>query len=104
MFAAYPVGGLLLFAAMLATAWWWDVLQRADGYLRTLAEFLPDPALLPLAAAIALVAQHPGFNELVEIFAALLLLLYLAWPPHAPAPQAERRGMERRRPTSAHIA
>lgn len=88
---AYPVAGLGLFAVMMAAAWWWQELRDASAAWGEIAGLLPDPALLPLGAVIAVVAQHPGFNELVEIFAALLLLFYLVWPREASAPLAERQ-------------
>lgn len=96
MLNAYPVAGLGLFAVMMAAAWWWQELRRADAAWSEVTGLLPDPALLPLGAVIAVVAQHPGFNELVEIFAALLLLFYLVWPAEAPAPLAERQGLRHR--------
>ncbi len=96
MLNAYPVAGLGLFAVMMAAAWWWQELRRAEGAWGEITGLLPDPALLPLGAVIAVVAQHPGFNELVEIFAALLLLFYLVWPAEASAPLAERQRLRRR--------
>lgn len=92
---AYPVAGLGLFAVMSAVAWRWQDLQRAKGPWGEVAALLPDPALLPLGGAIAVVAQHPAFNELVEIYASLLLLFYLAWPAGAHARSAARRQLTR---------
>jgi hypothetical protein len=92
---AYPVAGLGLFAVMSAVAWRWQDLRRAKGAWGEVVALLPDPALLPLGGAIAVVAQHPAFNELVEIYATLLLLFYLASPAPAPAPLADRRGLAR---------
>jgi hypothetical protein len=97
---AYPVAGLALFAVMSAVAWRWQDLRRAKGAWGEVAALLPDPALLPLGAAIAVVAQHPAFNELVEIYATLMLLFYLAWPASAPALLADGRGL-RRQPDAA---
>jgi hypothetical protein len=95
MLNAYPMTGLALFVAMFAAAWRWEELRRGEGARGELARLLPDPALLPLGAAIAVVAQHPGFNELVEIYATLLLLFYLAWPARAYARPARPRRLAR---------
>lgn len=81
MLAACRVIGFSLFAALLAVTWWWHDLQRLGGAHAAWRDLLPDPALLPLAAIIAFVAQHPRFNELLELYAATFLLVYLAALP-----------------------
>lgn len=77
MLRSYRALGCAVFLAMLAVTWWWYDLQRVGGLLAEWRDLLPDPALLPLAACIALAAQFPAFNELVEIFATVFLLIYL---------------------------